>query len=448
MRASWLLLRADLRMLARTRALTILLVAYPLAIALVVGGLLLHQGPPRIAFVNEDLTGDSVEIGGDEFSLDEYVERAEKEGVDVVRLDREEADRALADGQVAGVLVVPGGTMARLRTQLSGVPIEFHTGKGALGDVVAQRMRGVVYQINLRISRSLIKTNGEYLQTLVDGGRVNVNGDSYDLYGLDPVAKDLKDAQDQLQDLEARGEDVDRELLERIERAVDFAEDAGSAIGLADNALEATAAPIRLKVEQPEGTSPILTAQAMAFALAALVSFVCIVLVAASLAAEREDAVLSRLLRGIARPVQIVTGKLLFGAVLACIVSLGLFAAFAAFEPQAWTRLPLLLASVVVASLACGAIGALIAVLVRDARTATLVGILIVLPLVPLMLVGLDGPAAWIVGAFPLDASRVLFNTVLFERDPWDEILRRGGQLLAIALVAGGAAASLLRRLT
>lgn len=444
MRASFLLLRADLRMLARTRALTALLVAYPLVIALVVGGILLHQGPPRIAFVNEDLTGRSVEIGDATFSLDEYVERAERQGVDVVRLDREEADRALADGQVAGVLVVPQGTMARLRTQLSGVPIEFHTGEGALGTVVAQRMRGVVYQINLRISRSLIETNSEYLQTLVDGGRVNVNGESYDLYGLDPVADDLKDAQEQLEE----AEDADPELLERIERAVEFAEDAGSAISLADNALEATAAPIRLQVEQPKGTSPILTAQALAFALAALVSFVCIVLVAASLAAEREDAVLSRLLRGIAHPLQIVVGKLLFGAVLASIVSLGLFVAFASFEPQAWTRLPLLLASVIVASLACGGLGALIAVLVRDARTATLVGILVVLPLVPLMLVGLDGPPAWLVALFPLDVSRTLFNAVLFDTSPWDAVLRGGAHLLAIALVTSALAARLLRRLT
>lgn len=444
MRAPWLLLRSDLRMLARTRALTVLLVAYPLVIALVVGGILLHQGPPRIAFVNEDLTGNEVEIGDQKFSLDEYVERAEKEGVDVVRLDREEADRALADGQVAGVLVVPGGTMARLRTQLSGVPIEFHTGEGALGNVVAQRMRGVVYQINLRISRALIKTNAEYLQTLVDGGRVTVNDDSYDLYGLDPVAEDLKDAQKELEEIE----DIDPELLERIERAVEFADDAGSAIGLADNALEATAAPIRLKVEQPKGTSPILTAQAMAFALAALVSFVCIVLVGASLASEREDAVLSRLLRGITNPLQIIAGKLLFGAVLACIVSLGLFAAFAAFEPQAWARLPLLLGCVIVSAFACGGIGALIAVLVRDARTATLVGILIVLPLVPLMLVGIDGPAAWVLAAFPLDASRTLFNAVLFEHDPWHEVGQRSAQLLAIAVVTGGIAARLLRRLT
>ena len=90
-RTPLLLARNDIRMLARTRALVLLLVLYPLAVAAIVGGVLLQQGPPRVAFVNEDNSGDTVSIGDSEFSVARYVQRAEKSGVDVVRAERDEA---------------------------------------------------------------------------------------------------------------------------------------------------------------------------------------------------------------------------------------------------------------------------------------------------------------------------------------------------------------------
>lgn len=437
-----LLARKDVRMLARTRGLLVLLVLYPLVVAAIVGGVLLDQGPPRVAFVNEDASGAKVEIGNDEFAISSYVKQAERNGVDVVTMTRDEAERALDDGQVAGVLVIPQGTIAKLNTQLSGADIEFLVGDNPLGEVVAQRMRGVIYNINLKISDALIEANREYLDKLVTGGEVVVQGESYDLYGLAPIEEDLSQARDELE-----ANDGDPDLIDRIDRAVEFARDAGTAIGLADNALEATAAPVRLDVQRAEGKSPLLTAQALGFALAVSISFVCVVLVGASLAAEKDDAVLGRLLRGLARPWQVLTGKLLLGALLAIVFCSGLFAAFGVLEPQAWTRLPLLLGAVVLASFACSAIGALIAVLVRDARTATLVGILLILPLAPLALVGTDGVLSWIENMLPVAPSRALFNAVLFDAHPWDTVRDRGIQLLAIAAVPTLLAGRMLRRL-
>lgn len=441
-RVPFLLARKDVRMLARSRGLVALLLLYPLVMAAIVGGVLLRQGPPTVAFVDED-PGGVVEIGGREFSVAKYVQRAERSGVDVRRMSRAEAERALDDGQVTGVLVIPEGTVERLSTQLSGATLEFLVGDNPLGSVVAQRMRGVIYDINLSISDALIRTNREYLDQLVSGGDVVVDGDSFELYGLEPVEDDLRAA---LEELEADPE-TDPELLARLDRAIEFASDAGTAIGLAEGALKATAAPIRLDVDRAEGKSPLLTAQAMGFALAVSIAFVCVVLVSASLAAERGEAVLGRLLRGLAGAWQVVVGKLLLGAVVAIVFSAALFAVFAVLAPQAWTRLPLLVAAVFVASLACSAIGALIAVLARDARTATLVAIMLVLPLAPLALVGLDGPAAWFEAATPVAPARELFNAVLFDESPWATVLERSAQLLLIAAVPAALATRHLRRL-
>lgn len=443
MRVPLLLAAKDVRMLARTRALLLLLLLYPLAVAAIVGGVLLQQGPPSIAFVNEDASGDVVEIGDREFSVTEYVQRAERSGVDVVEMEREEAERALDDGQVAGILVVPQGTVAKLQTQLSGADLRFIVGDNPLGSIVAQRMRGVIYNINLAISDALIQANRTYLEALVDGeDDVAIAGEEFDLFGLEPSREVLEEVRGELE-----GQGADEELVEDVQEIEDFAELAIQAIGLADQALEATAAPVRLDVERTEGKSPLLTAQALGFALAVSIAFVCVVLVGASLAAEKDEAVLGRLLRGLAAPWQVLVGKLLLGALLAITFCSGLFVAFAVLEPQAWTRLPLLLLAVTVASFACSSIGAFIAVLVRDARTATLVGILLILPLAPLALVGTDGPLSWFENALPVAPSRDLFNAVLFESNPWETVRERGLQLLAIALVPGALAARGLRRL-
>src|SRR5690606_30302921 len=145
-----------------------------------------------------------------------------------------------------------------------------------------------------------------------------------------PIEDDLREALEQLEE-----SDADPELIERLERAIEFAQDASTAIGLADRALQATAAPIRLAVERTPGKSPLLTAQAMGFALAVSIAFVCIVLVSTSLASERDEAVLGRLLQGLASGWQVVVGKLLLGAVVAMVFSSALFVVFAVLAPQA-----------------------------------------------------------------------------------------------------------------
>ncbi|MCW2949517.1 MAG: transporter permease, partial [Thermoleophilia bacterium] len=312
-RSACLLAGNDLRMLLRTRALVVMLVVYPLVIAAILGAILLHQGPPRVAFVNEDLSGDTISIGHDRFSVSQYVHRAERKGVDVVETSRAQAEHMLDEGQVAGVLIVPQGTVARLQTQLSGAHLIFETGDNAFSTVVAQRMRGVIYDINLRISDALIAANLDYLHALVSGrDNVAVGGRTFDLYGLTPTGRVLRAARSRL-----AADPANAALVTQLDSTIRFADLASTAIGLADNALEAAAAPVRITVRREQGKSPLLTAQAMGFALAASITFVCMVLVAASLAAERDEAVLGRLLRGLASPRSIVLGKLLVGSAIA-----------------------------------------------------------------------------------------------------------------------------------
>jgi ABC-type Na+ efflux pump permease subunit len=432
-----LLAFVDMRSLARTRGTAVLLFLYPLGVALLLGLILVNQSEPRIALVNEDPTSKPVVIGDKTFDIDTYRDQAEAAGVDIVDMNGEEADRALDEGQVAGILKLPSGATAKLATQISPTKLELHTGDSPLGNTIAQRVRGVVSKINLKISDALIETNAGYLDTLVTGGDVEVAGDTYTLTGLANTQEKLEALKEEL----PAGTDT-----EAIDDAIEFASDATAALGLAEGAMQATAAPIRLEHVRTKGKSPLLSAQALAFALSVLCGLTCIVMAATSLAAERRDRVLDRLLQGIVSSRQVVIGKALFGALLALTLSLGLLIAFAILAPPDWARVPLLLADIAIAGIAAAAVGTLVATLVRDARVATLAALLVAAPFVPLMLVPGSDVASIVSMAMPLEPARELFNATLFDVDPWSTVAQNVAHLGAIALIAGGISSVLLDR--
>jgi ABC-type transport system involved in multi-copper enzyme maturation permease subunit len=434
-----LLARKDAQTIARSWALLLILVIYPVLIALLVGQLLLDAtANTSIAFVNEDTTGKALKVGDESFGLDRYREQAEDAGVRVVDMHRKEAMRALREGQVNGVLVIPDGFFARLSTLLAPADIEFHSAPDQLGSVVRQRVRGSVYNLNLDISRTFVETNAEYLKTLVEGGGVEVGGDTYNVMGLEPAVTELQRIRNQVKSDDA---------LSTIDGVIDFAQDAQVAIGLADKALDATAAPIRIHEVRQHGTSPKLTARALSIGLAVSLTFLCIVLIAGSLAGERDERALTRLLAGIASPAQVIGSKLVLGVGLATIVGTALFVAVGLMSDQPWSRLPLLMVALAVAAVAFSALGTLIGTLARDARTATLIAMFVALPTIALGLLPASESVHLISAPLPFGHAQELFNAVLFERDPWPDALRQSLALIAIALPAALLSRRFVRRL-
>ena len=112
-------------------------------------------------------------------------------------------------------------------------------------------------------------------------------------------------------------------------------------------------------------------------------------------------------------------------------------------------RLPLLLLGLVLAAAAFGAFGVLIGALAREARTASLVGFLVALPLV---LVGVlpEGTSAvtdWVARLFPLAHGVRFFESALFDASPWARIGREAAWLAGLAAAFAAAARLAARRL-
>src|SRR5207253_4048576 len=171
-----------------------------------------------------------------------------------------------------------------------------------------------------------------------------------------------------------------------------------------------------------------------------------LVLAAGSLAAERDRNVVGRLARGLVPLGELVWAKVLLAALVALALGLGVSLVFGAIiqignvtggEP--WGRVPLLAVGLLLAGAALGALGALLGAVARDARTASLVALLVVLPIVFLGLVPQEiVPAAgWISDGLPFIHGVRFFSAALYDASPWWRLLREALWLCGLGALFG-----------
>ena len=441
MKAPWLILRKDLLVLRRSPALLAVLIAYPLVIALLIGLTAAYaNAKPRVAFVDLDGIPHRLTVAGQSFNIDNLIDDVAK-NVEIVRMSKEQADRQLASGRVAAVVTVPQGFVADLRGLVSSPHLTLATGSGGITPRVRQQMQALVYNLNLRLQKAFIEADIKYVDLLRHGGKGRVLGHDFSIIGLDGTKRLLATMPDSPQ-------------KRKID---DFVDDARLALALTGNAIRATASPIVLDEEKGHGRTSLLSAQVQAYGLAITITFLGLLLAGGALAAERDENAIGRLVRGLVGLGQLVAAKI----ALAVTVALGLgFAILVGFgiavqagnveggEP--WQRIPLVLIGVLLAGAAIGAVGALVGALARESRTASLVGVLVVLPVVFLGLVPKEivPAAAWISDAFPFVHAVRFFASALYDSSPLETIARETAWLAGLAAVYGALARLSARRLT
>jgi ABC-type multidrug transport system permease subunit len=435
-----LLVGKDLRILRRSPVLLGTLVAYPLVIAVLVGLVAGYaNAKPRVALVDEAGLPHTLTLAGKTFNVDATIHQVAV-NVKLIRMGRDEALRELRNGEVVAVITVPPDFLSDLRGMLRSPALQVQTGRGTLAARVLQQIQALVYSLNRQLQTAFIRTNLGYVQALKHGATITFLGRHIEILGLDRAA----------------------ELLQEIppspqrDQVLAFVQDARLALAETDSAMRATANPIELVRVGTRGRTWVLSAQVQSYAIALTIAFLTLLLAAGALAAERDENVIGRLARGLVGLGQLVLSKVL----LAALVALGLGGAIALVfgiviqaggieggEP--WARFPLVLAGAALAGASLGALGALIGGLAREARTASLVALLAVLPIVFLGLVPTEVvPAAgWISEAFPFVHAVRLFTSSLFDSSPWGKLGREALWLLGLGAGFGVLARIAARRL-
>jgi ABC-2 type transport system permease protein len=429
-----LVLRKDVRTLLRTPALLAVLLAYPLMIAALLGLVAGYaNAKPRVALVDLDGLPAHIVVGHHDFNVEATIKEVSR-NVTLVHLDQDEATRELADGKIVAVLTVPPGFVATLQQMTKSPTLEVAVTRGGTSGRVRQQVQALVYTLNQKLQRAYIDANLQYVKLLLHGGDGKFLGESFNVIGLDGTKKVL----DTLPQ------------TERVKRIQRFVHDARLALAQTGDALHATAAPIQL-VELPQrGRTASLSAQVQAYALGLTITFLSLVLAAGALAGERDENVLGRLARGLVPSGRLVAAKVALAAIVATVLGLGVAFAFAAVivigdapggEP--WSRLPLLAAGLALTGAALGAVGSLVGALAREARTASLVAVLLVLPIVFLGLIPPEvfAAAGWVSDGLPFAHGVRLFSATLYDLHPWGAIARETAWLVGL-----GALFSLLAR--
>ncbi|MFN2615775.1 MAG: ABC transporter permease [Thermoleophilaceae bacterium] len=411
----WLLLK-DLRILRRSPLLVALLVLYPVVIAVLIG-FSLSRGPdkPKVAIYNGvPPTESRLQLGGQRIDLSRQARQLSR-AVDPVAVgSRGEAIRKVKDGDVLGALVVPDNLVQDLQSTLKPGTVEvfYNAEDPAKKAFVQNTIKAQVQDANTELTKRIAVESLRLLRLLRTGGQYSFLGQNLDILGLERSERILERAKKDL----PRGSGLGAE----VERVAAFARLAGQSLGFSDDVLNVVGQPIRVRQHVIQGGTTLLSAFAVAVAVAMSLMFITLLLAAGSLALEREENAFPRLVRGLVSHTGLLAEKALLAAVCSLAVTLVMLAGIGLFVHLRWGRFPLWLAALGLAALAFAALGLAIGGLAREVRVASLLALMLSLPLAFLALVpsGAVAPGLYdliraVSAAFPFKPALQALNAAL-----------------------------------
>jgi ABC-2 family transporter protein len=380
----WLLLK-DLQILRRSPLQAFLLVAYPILIALLVG-FAISRGPekPRVAFLNEVPADTRVSVGGQQLPAAGVSDRICSRVECVHVKDRDEAVEEVRSGEVLAALILPADLVNQinsLSTLTPGTPkveVLVNQEDPVKAQLVDERISTLLAQANLAIARRIAGEGGKYLDLLIDGGKFTVIGQTFNILGLRATAQILTALEPAL---------PPGPLRNSLKQVTSFATQARDNLDVAGPLIERLAQPIAVRKEVVDGSAPPLEIFAIAVAATLTLAFVTVLLVAGSLALEREENAFSRLTRGLLSPAQLLGEKVLLGMAVGLAVTLLMLAGLQLFVPLQWSRIGLWLLAILGGGGALAAAGAALGAVAREVRAVSLLAFMITLPVAFLSLV-------------------------------------------------------------
>lgn len=390
----WLLLK-DLQILRRSPLQAVLLIAYPVLIAVLVG-FAISRGPekPRVAFLDEVPPAARVTVGGAALPTIGVEDRI-CQAVECVRVkSRAEAAAKVRSGDVLAALILPADLVDRINSlstldpETPTVDVMVNQEDPVKAQFVDDRISALMARANLLIARRIAVEGGKYLNLVVNGGSFSVLGESVHILGLRASASILQALRPAL----PRGA-----LRDALQRVVHFATLAHENLDVAKPLVARLAQPIVVDKQVVSAPTPPLDTFATAVAATFTLTLVTVLLVAGSLALEREENTFSRLTRGLVSRSALLGEKVGLGMAVGLAVTLLMLGGMQLFVPLAWSRFPLWLVAILAGAGALGAAGAALGAAAREVRAVSLLAFMVTLPIAFLSLVpsGTVGPGLY-----------------------------------------------------
>lgn len=452
----WLLLK-DLRILRRSPGLVALLILYPVVLSVLIG-FALSAGPdkPKVAVVSLIQPGnDTLELGEETIDLSRYQGQL-FEAIDRVPVDcegktalqcKQAAIEKVESGEAIAALVIPEDFTDRLgglqTLALSGPPtieVFYNADDPVKAAYVEDTLEAQLRDANLALTTRFTEIGLSYLDRIVDGGKIEVPlSDDIELLGLRRSEELVRRVRPHVP-LAQRAE---------LDEVIRFSRLGRENLDFSGPLLRAVSEPIRFEAVALDGGDTSLSSFAVALAVAVSLMFVTLLLAAGTLALEREENAFARLVRGLVSRTGLLVEKAGLAAICSLVICLALLAGLGLFVDLDWARSPLWVVALAVSALTFGALGVAAGAVTREVRAASLLCVMLSLPLAFLALVpsGSVAPAVY-------DVARVVSALFPFRPtlDALDAALNDSGGLavpllhLAALAVAFGALARLALR--
>ncbi|HEX2096203.1 MAG TPA: ABC transporter permease [Solirubrobacterales bacterium] len=443
----WLLIK-DLQILRRSPLQAALLVVYPILIALLVG-FAISRDPdkPRVAFLNEVPEGSRIAVGDGQLPAVGVEDRV-CAAVECVRVSsRDEAVEEVQSGDVLAALILPSdlvdrlNSLATLNPETPEVEVIVNEEDPVKARLVDDRIDSLLAQANLVAARRIAAEGGRYLGLLVNGGSFEVLGQSIEILGLRRTASILEAVRPAL---------PGGPLRDSLDQVIEFAGLSRDNLDVAEPLIDRLAQPIAVDKRVISEPTPPLDVFAIAVAATLTLAFVTVLLVAGSLALEREENAFPRLTRGLVSGSALLAEKIGLGLVVGLVVTLVMLAGVEPFVSLDWERAGLWSIAIVASAAALGAAGAALGAAARDVRAVSLLAFMVTLPVALLSLVpsGAVGGAVYdliraVTALFPF---RPGLDAIAAALDPAGDSLAGPLAHLAVLLVAYSAIARLALR--
>jgi ABC-2 family transporter protein len=283
--------------------------------------------------------------------------------------------------------VIPADAAQRLRASLGlgggeppTVEVYYNAEDPVKRRFVESTIESRLADANKALSDVVLTEAAGYIDVIVEGGEISLPlVGNIDILGLRRAQTIIEGVAATLPEGSS-----ERTALDQVAR---FARLASDNLDVSKPILATIGTPVNVEQHVVEGGSTALDAFAVAVAVSVSLMFVTLLLAAGLLALEREEQAFGRLVRGLVTRTALLTEKVVLSALCALAVTLLMLFGLAAFVGFDWSRVPAWLAALSGGAAGFAAMGVAIGGLAREVRVATLLAILLALPIVFLALV-------------------------------------------------------------
>jgi hypothetical protein len=405
---------------------------------------------PIVAFYNEvPRDHGTISIGSQKLNVGSYASELLRSVQPIKVHSQAEAVKAVRDGRALAAVVIPADLPQQIQsliTQGVGSPTValYLNGKDPIErQFVDQAISSRISQVEQDVSKQVLRVAITDLQQVLNGGSVQILGQTVRLLGLRNARTIV---QGTLASLPANSA-----LRPALTQVINFAELAIQGLAFAKPVLGTIGTPLTVNETQVDGRTTPSDAYAAAIAVIVSLMFVTMLLAAGLLALERSENAYPRLVRGLVTPGRLLSEKVILSAGCATVVTLAMAVFVSLFVHLDWSRFELWVVALAFGGVAFGALGVAIGAIAREVSAASLMAFLVSLPVAFVALVpanAVSGTLKSILDAisfvFPFKAALEAISNAFSGASP--QIGLPLVHLAVLAVVFGGLATVSMRR--